>query len=53
MEKHVPEQDYEQLITRHRSELNALVKKRKLLGWARFIVFIVTVFLTYKLVTKI
>jgi hypothetical protein len=51
MEKHVPEQDYEQLITRHRSELNALVKKRKLLGWARFIVFIVTVFLTYKLVT--
>src|SRR5688500_13638991 len=39
---------YQQQLEKHQSELNNLLKKRNRLGWIRFIVFIITILVSYQ-----
>lgn len=48
MQAYDPTTIYHQLIQKHRSGLKLHLKKRKLLGWTRFIVFILTIFACYQ-----
>ena len=48
MKAYDPTDTYKQLIQKHQSDLGLHLKKRKLLGWTRFIVFIFTIFICYQ-----
>ncbi len=48
MKAEEPQAIYQQLIQKHQAALELHLKKRKLLGWTRFIVFIITIFICYQ-----
>ncbi|MGZ5287687.1 MAG: hypothetical protein ACXWB9_10900, partial [Flavisolibacter sp.] len=48
MNAHDPLDIYKQLIQKHQASLDLHLKKRKLLGWTRFIVFIIIIFICYQ-----
>ena len=48
MQNPSPHTSYQQQLQKHQVHLQHLLKKRSRLGWIRLIVFLLTVFLTYK-----
>jgi hypothetical protein len=48
MQKSSPHSIYNQQLEKHQAQLQDLLKKRSRLGWTRLIVFLLTVFLSYK-----
>ncbi len=48
MQDSSPHTRYQQQLQKHQAHLQQLLKKRSRLGWTRLIVFLLTVFLTYK-----
>ena len=47
-----PQVHYQQQLQKHRLHLQQLLKKRSRLGWVRLVVFLLTAFLTYKVLVS-